>query len=346
MWRGWEDPPAVCGKDGTMKRNSGYTLIEWMIAIVIGLFIFGGLMSLYVISNETTQDSLDNGELQENGRIGMNLLLRDLHMAGFWGDYTGVPLSLGAGVTLSTAASTLSSSSDCLDSRSIGSFPSVSGNLRSAWTLHVNASGSKGASLACINLASGAAFSPDSDIIDIKRAQGNSIADATALDSSHFYIAANTQALNFFKGSETRPTITVMPNRQVWEYIRHIYYISSQNSVPELHMMYLTDSIQDTAIVRGVERMRILFAIDSTLTPDGIIDSYIAPENVTQQQWDERRVLGAKLFLLVRSIDASNKYLNPNAYALGDISYTPADNYRRLLLQSTVIFNNSGDSTQ
>ncbi len=187
-----------------MKRNYGYTLIEWMIAIVIGLFIFGGLMSLYVISNETTQDSLDNGELQENGRIGMNLLLRDLHMAGFWGDYTGVPLSLGAGVTLSTAASTLSSSSDCLDSRSIGSFPSVSGNLRSAWTLHVNASGSKGASLACINLASGAAFSPDSDIIDIKRAQGNSIADATALDSNHFYIAANTQALNFFKGSETR----------------------------------------------------------------------------------------------------------------------------------------------
>ena len=67
---------------------------------------------------------------------------------------------------------------------------------------------------------------------------------------------------------------------------------------------------------------------------------------MTQQQWDERRVLGAKLFLLVRSIDASNKYLNPNTYALGDISYTPADNYRRLLLQSTVIFNNSGDSTQ
>ena len=98
-----------------MKRNSGYTLIEWMIAIVIGLFITGGLMSLYVISNETTQDSLDNGELQEHGRIAMNLLLRDLRMAGFWGDYTGLPLALGSGVTLSTAANSLSSGSDCLD---------------------------------------------------------------------------------------------------------------------------------------------------------------------------------------------------------------------------------------
>ena len=210
-----------------MKRNSGYTLIEWMIAIVIGLFITGGLMSLYVISNETTQDSLDNGELQEHGRIAMNLLLRDLRMAGFWGDYTGLPLALGSGVTLSTAANSLSSGSDCLDTRNVGSFPSASGNLRSVWTLNVNASGSKGSSLACISLASGASFAPNSDIIDIKRAQGAPIADATTLDSSHFYIASNVHALNFFKGSETRPTTTAIPNRQVWEiypaYLLHQY---------------------------------------------------------------------------------------------------------------------------
>ncbi len=329
-----------------MKRNSGYTLIEWMIAIVIGLFITGGLMSLYVISNETTQDSLDNGELQEHGRIAMNLLLRDLRMAGFWGDYTGLPLALGSGVALSTAANSLSSSSDCLDTRSVGSFPSASGNLRSVWTLNVNASGSKGSSLACISLASGASFAPNSDIIDIKRAQGAPIADATTLDSSHFYIASNVHALNFFKGSETRPTTTAIPNRQVWEYTRHIYYISTQNSIPELHMMYLTDAMQNTPIVRGVERMRILFAIDTTLEPDGIIDAYILPENVTQQQWDERRVIGAKLFVLVRSIEPSNQYANPNTYSLGNINYTPADNYRRLLLQSTVIFKNSGDYSE
>ncbi len=87
-----------------MKHVSGYTLIEWMISIVIGLFLISGLFSLYGISKETTHASLDNGELQENGRIGMNLILRDLHMAGFWGDYTGLPLSFDSGVSLSTAA--------------------------------------------------------------------------------------------------------------------------------------------------------------------------------------------------------------------------------------------------
>ncbi len=329
-----------------MKRNSGYTLIEWMIAIVIGLFITGGLMSLYVISNETTQDSLDNGELQEHGRIAMNLLLRDLRMAGFWGDYTGLPLVLNAGVTLSTAASSLGSSSDCIDTRGVGSFPNVSGNLRSVWTLHVNASGSKGSSLACIALAPGASFAPNSDIIDVKRAQGNPIADAATLNSGRFYIASSINALNFFKGSESRPTTTTIPNRQIWEYMRHIYYISVQNTVPELHMVYMTDSVQDTSIVRGIERMRVLLAIDTTLEPDGIVNSYVAPESVTQQEWDERRVLGAKLFVLIRSIESNNKYSNSNTYVLGDVQYSPSDNYRRFLLESTVMFNSSGDGTQ
>jgi type IV pilus assembly protein PilW len=329
-----------------MKRLAGYTLIELLIAMVIGIFIAAGLMSLYVISNETTRDSLDHGELQENGRIAMNLMLRDLRSTGFWGDYTGLPLALNAGVTLSTAANGLSSANDCLDSRSIGSFPSASGNLRAVWNLHVNHSGSKGTSLACISLASGATFSPDSDIIDIKRAQGQPIADAVALATDHYYLASTVSALQFFKGSETRPTTTAMPNRQVWSYIRHIYYLSVQDSVPELHMVYLTDSMIDTSIVRGIERMRILFAIDSSIIPDGIIDSYITPENVTQQQWDERRVLGAKLYVLVRSIDSVNNYSNSNTYSLGDISYTPNDKYRRLLFQSTVMFNNTGDNTE
>nr|WP_321241733.1 PilW family protein [uncultured Tolumonas sp.] len=329
-----------------MKHVSGYTLIEWMISIVIGLFLISGLFSLYGISKETTHASLDNGELQENGRIGMNLILRDLHMAGFWGDYTGLPLSFDSGVSLSTAANSFSSSSDCLDTRSIGSFPKSSGNIRSVWIQHVNAAGSKGTALSCITLPSGASLSTNSDIVDIKRAQGNPISDAAALDANHFYIASNVQALNFFKGSEIRPDTTIMPNRQVWEYIRHIYYISIQNSVPELHLLYLTDAIQDTSIVRGVEKMRILFAVDNTLEPDGIIDAYITPESVTQKQWDERRVLGGRIFLLVRSIEPSSNYTNPNTYRLGDVSYTPADHYKRLLLQSAVMFNNNGDYTE
>ena len=159
-------------------------------------------------------------------------------------------------------------------------------------------------------------------------------------------MASTVQALNFFQGTETRPTTGTMPNRQIWEYVRHIYYSSVQNSVPELHMMYLLGSMQDTTIVRGIERIRILFAVDTSLVPDGIPDAYVASNNVTQTQWNERRVLGARIFVLVRAIRSSNDYTNNNTYTLGDLAaYTPNDHYRRLLLQSTVMFNSIGDLT-
>lgn len=329
-----------------MMRAKGYSIVEWMVAMVIGIFLTAGLLSLYVTSNEGTDTSRSDSELQENGRIAMDLLLNDLRMAGFWGDYSGLPLTLDGGVTLSTAASALSTSSDCLNNLGTGSFPTATANLRAIWTLHVNSSGSKGTSLACITLPSGSSLSPDSDILDIKRLKGAAISDATTLDTNRFYAATTVSGLRFFNGSETRPTTGEMQHRQIWEYLRHIYYIRVENNVPTLHMYYLANSMTDTAVVRGIEKIKIILAVDNTTTPDGIIDAYIEPESVTQKQWDERRVLGARLFVLVRATEADNQYTNSNTYTMGSLSYTPADHYRRLLLQSTVMFNGSGDRTE
>jgi len=323
-----------------MKKQSGFTLIEWMIALTIGLFLFAGMMSLYSISHETTNDSLDSGELQENGRIAMNLLLKDLRMVGFWGDYTGSILSVASGssVTLSAAATSLAAGNDCLDERSSGSFPSDGNNTRPVWTVHVNSTGSKGASLACIT---NTALSPDTDIINIKRLKGEN-ATALALDGNHFYMATTVHAGHFFKGNETAPTTAIMPNRRIWEYLNHLYFIRVTDNIPELHMMYLLGAMTDSSLVQGIEKMRILFSVDTTFVQDKVSDQYVASENITQQQWDEGRVLGARLFILVRSIEPSASYSNNNTYQLGDITFTPNDHYRRLLLQSSVKFKNGG----
>lgn len=62
--------------------------------------LLGGVLSVYVSSNASTQDSFDNSELQENGRIAMNLLVKDLRKTYFWGELTDWPISLDAGITL------------------------------------------------------------------------------------------------------------------------------------------------------------------------------------------------------------------------------------------------------
>ena len=78
----------------------GFTLVEWLIAMLIGVFLIGGGLSIFVASRATTEDAFDQSELQENGRIAMRLLTQDLKWAGFWGDYTGSPMVVGSGVTV------------------------------------------------------------------------------------------------------------------------------------------------------------------------------------------------------------------------------------------------------
>lgn len=65
--------------------------------MVIGVFLVGGGLSIFVVSRSTTEDSFDQSELQENGRVAMRLLTQDLKWAGFWGDYTGLPMTVGQG---------------------------------------------------------------------------------------------------------------------------------------------------------------------------------------------------------------------------------------------------------
>ncbi|MGL4891291.1 MAG: PilW family protein, partial [Aeromonas veronii] len=50
-------------------KHHGFTLVEWLIAMVIGVFLLGGVMSIFVASRATTNESFDQSELLENGRI-------------------------------------------------------------------------------------------------------------------------------------------------------------------------------------------------------------------------------------------------------------------------------------
>ncbi len=66
-------------------RNHGFSMVELMVAMVIGLMILAAVSTVLVNSkkNYTTQDSL--ARLQENARFTMQILTRDLRMAGYFG---------------------------------------------------------------------------------------------------------------------------------------------------------------------------------------------------------------------------------------------------------------------
>ncbi|MFN2368338.1 MAG: PilW family protein, partial [Desulfurivibrionaceae bacterium] len=68
-----------------MKRNGGYTLVEVMVAMVISLIVLGGVYK--AVTDETVMLERDEAvlDLQNNARVAMERLVRDIRRTGFFG---------------------------------------------------------------------------------------------------------------------------------------------------------------------------------------------------------------------------------------------------------------------
>ncbi|ELC7282481.1 PilW family protein [Aeromonas veronii] len=327
-------------------KPHGFTLVEWLISMTMGLFLLAGVFSVFVMSRSSSEDAFDQSELQENGRLAIRLISQDIKWAGFFGAYTGQSTQVGSSLSLSTG-STILSASDCLDERSVGSLPSPLGPIRGLWVSRVSAS--KGLSgFTCIDANDRVA---NSDVISIKRLVGRPIPASEGLDTNRFYMAANSQEARVIKGSETRPLFGANNESQVWEYQHYIYYLSQEDGIPVLRKRYLTVNggsvLIGGAMAEGVEHMVLMYGVDDSLIPDGRIDRYMSTDQMTTQRWNEGRVLGARLFLLIRAARESSRYKNNNSYQLGNITVNGGgDGYRRLLLESSIALRNQQITTR
>ena len=77
-------------KQVNSKYQQGFTLLEVFVALVIGLVIFAGVLSVFVGMRTTTTETSSHGELQENGRFAISILTDDISKQDFWGDYIGL----------------------------------------------------------------------------------------------------------------------------------------------------------------------------------------------------------------------------------------------------------------
>ncbi len=89
-----------------VRRQSGFTLVELMVSIAIGLIIMVALITVYVnITRSNAEMARTNSQI-ENGRFAMQLLQNDLVHAGFWGGFVPQYDDLGAYALTPTLTST------------------------------------------------------------------------------------------------------------------------------------------------------------------------------------------------------------------------------------------------
>lgn len=72
------------------QRQTGFSLIELMVALTLGLIIVGGVISIFVANQQAFRTTAALGRLQENARISFELMAREVRQSG--GNACGTPL--------------------------------------------------------------------------------------------------------------------------------------------------------------------------------------------------------------------------------------------------------------
>lgn len=326
-------------------KQKGFTLVEVMISLFIGGLVLGGVMFTYIGMKVTTKDTMTIGELQESGRLAINIIQRDIEQVGFWGTYYDDSFTAMNTTTLAPPVN------DCFEGLNNGSFPDLAStsNFRTLYAKTANGADE----LNCINNSL-----IGTDILQVKFLQGDQLTDQAGnnetQDGQNYFVAEQEQA-RFVRGVVDPASLSV--NATVWPYSHHTYYISEQTyqvnnkslTVPALMRNRLVnDEVRAETIMEGVENMRFVFGLDTT--NDSRVDTYRSIEKMTPSNWENRKgILTVQVFLLIRALqpDADLSIIN-QTYTLGEDEdnreLTFTDNFRRTVFTTTIRFNNIGSN--
>jgi type IV pilus assembly protein PilW len=319
------------------KKQQGYSIVEWMIVIVLTLFLTAGLLTVFVSSKRATTESFNSSERLENAAFAIQILTRDLKQSYFFAQATGDNKSLWD----LNGLSTLATSYDCLDNNGSGTFPNA-GLYRQLWASTVP-SVIANLDMSCINDGdSTTSLLPGTDFISIKRARG--LSQSAGFQADRYYLDIKPTGITAYSGSASALTTgTVAP---VWQYIHHVYYLDKQADIPRLRRIHLAKDkmVTEEVLVEGIEDMQFMFALDNLLSSerDGSIHAFVDSSAVTDGDWDSNRIIGIKVFLLVRALQPTAGYVNKDSYQLGTKTFVaPGDAYKRELVSHVITFQNS-----
>lgn len=68
-----------------MIKQKGFTLIELMLGIIIGLFIIGAVGAVYISTIRGSADTVRHARLNHDLETAMTLMVNDIRRSGYWG---------------------------------------------------------------------------------------------------------------------------------------------------------------------------------------------------------------------------------------------------------------------
>lgn len=305
------------------RPELGFSLIEMMISIVIGLMIVAALVGVLVSNSASTKTNDRTAELQSNGRYALDHLRRELRHA----DYRGY-------TWMAPNASALTISNECLGTgATAGSFV----NNLSQGTWGTNDSNPYAANCLSSGYRRG-------DVLVVRRVADTALVSPTALVSGEIYFRSTFIKGEMFQAGAGAIAGTGAPNNTdgsvfgdpLADFLVHeyVYYIGNDATVPALRRLTLRGgTMADEMVVSGIEQMQVQYGL--TPVTSNTTQFYNADQIASATAWED--VSSVRIWLLARNTKPENGYTNTNTYAMGDVTYDPVDDGFRRQLFTTVV---------
>ncbi len=323
----------------TRSGMGGFSMIEMMISITIGLVIVAALVGVLTSSSSSTKSNSRSSELQSNGRFALDYLKRELRQAGYRGYTWAEPTTPSTTLTAIT--------NECLVAGAAAA--SFVANIRQGvWGANDN----NPFAASCIP-ASKYNSTINSDVLLIRRVAsdiltGNSVANT-------FYFRSSYSLGEVYRGTGAAalagaPVLSGAPTPQADFALQEaVYYIGKDDNdatMPALRRVTLVaDAMVDEMVVSGIEQMQVQYGRLDTASntqyynadsiSGGPSDS---PVTSTTYAWDE--VNSVRIWLLARTAKAETGYSNTTSYVMGDKTYTVNDSIRRQLYTAVIQMRN------
>lgn len=317
----------------TFRANSsqrGFTLIEIMIALLIGVFLTAGVIQIFISSKQAYRLQENLSRLQENGRFAMDHLTKGIRMAGYMGCSSSAqsttiivdPTKISIASLSLNAISGLDNVANNWDAKACGTNECVAGTD----VINFMTSGSCGGKLvgnmksdnANIQIDANNTCGIDKDeVVIISDCSSSDIFGATSASKGEGkQTIAHANNINI----DNRLSKAYGEDAEIFSPQLMSYFIRlGTGGVPALWRFNRTDaSSNPEELVEGIENMQILYGVDTDTPQDFVPNNYVIAPSVTN--W--ARVVSVRVDLLVVTIE-NNLTDAPQAYFFNGATVNP-----------------------
>ena len=333
-----------------MKRHiqRGISLIELMVALVVGVILVGGIVQIYAANKQTYRVDDASARLQENARYAMALLARDIRMAGYQGCAGQARILVNTLNDTSSFLYNFDQAIEGFEATGAGTWsPTLDGGITSPLggrdVITIRAVFDSGVAITGQPSNSGDCTSAASHTADLK------VSDASAFNPGDIVIAGNCSRASIFQitnvnagsnvvhntgGSVTPGNATrdlgacYAGNGELAKITTRTFYLrNNPDGLPSLYRKDGNASAEE--LVEGVEDMQILYGIDTD--GDGAANQFVRANNVS----DWSQVTSVRIGLLLQSVE-DNITTTPQTYTFNDTTVTPTDRRLRRVFTTTI----------